>query len=704
MREPRPPTSAVPRIADRLQAVQRHRFVGRTLELDTFRLALFDPSLGSCLLYVHGPGGIGKTALVHEYARAAAEAGVRTAYIDGRSSDASPTGVLLALSASLGVGGASDPLEALASLPRSVLLVDSYEALAPVDRWLQCTLLPALPASTVVVLAGRNPPAAGWRAEPGWRDVLRVLALRNLSPGESRAFLRGSGISEAHHKHVLDFTHGHPLALCLVSDVLAHGGQEAPFVPRHEPDVVRVLLEKFVEQVPGPVYRQALRLAAQVRVTHEPLLASVFPGADPRDLFDWLGGLSFMEHGPHGLVPHDLAREVLEADFQWRDPVGYWDLLARTRHYLLDRLHHGRGMEQQRAFLDGMFLMRRLPMIRPIFEWRYATDCYGEPAEPDDLTGILEMVTSHEGPESARIAEHWFQRQPHGFTAVRGAQGRLAGFNLLLDLHEASAADLAADPGSRVAWEYAQRHVPPRPGEEVLNQRMWMDHEAYQYPSPTQIVVASILVTTIINRPRLAWSFHPRYDAEFYRPYMRFTGYERCREADFETDGRRYANWARDWRVEPASAWLAGIAERGLQLIRGEAPKPPAPKPLLLVLSEQDFARAVHQALRDFCRPAALAASPLLRSRVVVDRGGVNPAPTVLKALLQEAADSLRGVPRTEKFCRALEVTYLEPARSQERAAEQLGLPFNTYRYQLSKGIAHITAWLWQRELRGPDV
>jgi hypothetical protein len=236
-----------------------------------------------------------------------------------------------------------------------------------------------------------------------------------------------------------------------------------------------------------------------------------------------------------------------------------------------------------------------------------------------------------------------------------------------------------------------------------MNQRMWMDHEAYQYPSPTQIVVASILVTTVINRPRLAWSFHPRTDPELYGPYMRFTGYERCPEADFEIDGRRHANWVRDWRVEPANAWLAGIAERGLQLARGEAPRAPAPKPPLLVLSEQDFASAVHQALRDFTRPAALSFSPLLRSRVVVDRGGGEASPSVLQALVREAADSLRGAPRTEKFYRAVELTYLAPARSQERAAEQLGLPFNTYRYQLSKGIAHITAWLWQRELRGPD-
>jgi hypothetical protein len=47
----------------------------------------------------------------------------------------------------------------------------------------------------------------------------------------------------------------------------------------------------------------------------------------------------------------------------------------------------------------------------------------------------------------------------------------------------------------------------------------------------------------------------------------------------------------------------------------------------------------------------------------------------------------------------ALEHTYLLPTPGQEAAAELLGLPFSTYRYQLSAAIARITDWLWQREL-----
>ena len=36
-------------------------------------------------------------------------------------------------------------------------------------------------------------------------------------------------------------------------------------------------------------------------------------------LFEWLRGLSFVESGADGLFPHDLARDVLDADLRWRD-------------------------------------------------------------------------------------------------------------------------------------------------------------------------------------------------------------------------------------------------------------------------------------------------------------------------------------------------------------------------------------------------
>ena len=74
----------------------------------------------------------------------------------------------------------------------------------------------------------------------------------------------------------------------------------------------------------------------------------------------------------------------------------------------------------------------------------------------------------------------------------------------------------------------------------------------------------------------------------------------------------------------------------------------------------------------------------------------------LLAELVQRAATAtLTANPKDAKLHRALWHTYLEPAPTQERAAELLGLPFNTYRYHLSKGIERVADWLWQRELAG---
>jgi hypothetical protein len=63
------------RLADRLAAARRRRFIGRFDELNLFRAALREDEPPFAALHVAGPGGVGKTALVGEYARIAAESG-----------------------------------------------------------------------------------------------------------------------------------------------------------------------------------------------------------------------------------------------------------------------------------------------------------------------------------------------------------------------------------------------------------------------------------------------------------------------------------------------------------------------------------------------------------------------------------------------------------------------------------------------------
>ena len=145
------------RLADRLAAAGRGRFVGREAELELFRSALLAAEPTFAVLHLHGPGSVGKTTLLREYARLAAESGRPLVRLDGRNVAPSPPGFLLALHQALGLeeGGATSIVSNWP--PDGVLLIDTYETLASLDTWLRETFLLQLPGRNLVVIAGRNP-------------------------------------------------------------------------------------------------------------------------------------------------------------------------------------------------------------------------------------------------------------------------------------------------------------------------------------------------------------------------------------------------------------------------------------------------------------------------------------------------------------------------------------------------------------------
>jgi hypothetical protein len=352
MAAPTSPAGRRPRLGDRLAVARRRRFVGRAAELSLFGSALAEAEPPFALLYVHGPGGVGKTLLLGEFARLATDAGVPVMRLDGRDLDPSPAGFLAALGWALDEPPDRSPLEALALRPRAVLMVDTYETLAPLDAWLRETLLPELPGGHLVVLAGRDPPAAGWLADAGWRDLARVVPLRNLRPSESRAYLAARGVPAAQHPAALSFTHGHPLALSLVADVSASGGDPTAFAPEQHPDVVRSLLERFVQRLPGPRHREALEACAHVRVTTEALLASALDAEDAHELFGWLRRLSFVEEGPDRRHPPGAA--ALRRPGAGRQSQGRAAVPGADPHLLRAGGHPGAGRGTPRPALQHL--------------------------------------------------------------------------------------------------------------------------------------------------------------------------------------------------------------------------------------------------------------------------------------------------------------------------------------------------------------
>ncbi|WP_448545332.1 AAA family ATPase [Roseiflexus sp.] len=680
-------------VADRIRAARR--FVGRQAELELVAAALAAGTPAFAVLYVYGPGGIGKTSLLQQYARMASTAGRRVALLDSRNLDPSPQGFLLGLAAALGTDDVDATLAVLAHEPDPVLLIDTYENLTPLDTWLREVFLPRLPARALVVIAGRLPPTPGWRTDAAWRDLVRVVALRNLRPEESQIYLAQRGLPPAQHAAVLGFTHGHPLALSLIADVAAQGGA-VTFDPMQAPDVVALLLDRFVQDVPSPLHRLALHACASARMTTEPLLRAALELPDVQTLFAWLRSLSFIEQGPLGLFPHDLVRELLDSDLRWRDPERYTLLHQRLRDAIAQRILESQGVEQVRAVYDLVYLHRHNPILQPYFQWQSFGTLYAEPVRPDEHTALLAWVTTCSGASETTLAAHWLQQQPQAWQIIRDAGGRIAGLFMYLALDLTSPEDRASDPAVASAWAYAQQRGPLRPGDEVTLARYYVDPATALHPNPVMNTAQVVTAMRWMTSPRLAWSFCDLFAPEHWHAMMSYYDFHRVPEP-------RFGLYAHDWRQTPVRDWITRVGSRELATDLRIADLAVAAQAPLLALSQPEFEAAVRTALRDLHRLEALAASPLLRSRVARDHANGQPSAASLQRLLCLGIATLLDRPKDAKFARALEATFVQPATTQELAAERLGLPFTTYRYQLTQGAERLATWLWQREIYGAE-
>ncbi|MDT7593767.1 MAG: hypothetical protein QOH45_3298, partial [Pseudonocardiales bacterium] len=228
-------------LADRLQAVRERGFVGRAAERALFGSALAGWPSAFVALFLHGPGGVGKSTLLRRLADDAVTAGRTVVRVDGRLV-ASSTAAFTAAAGSTVV--TSD----------LVLLIDNFEHCQALESWLREDFLPQLSEDVLVVIAGRNPPSPSWRTDPSWAGALRVEQLRDLAPSDAAALLLVRGVAPELHESLLQFAGGHPLALTLA----AQAGATTPTVLTPTRDVIETMLAELVGTVPSPKHRLAL--------------------------------------------------------------------------------------------------------------------------------------------------------------------------------------------------------------------------------------------------------------------------------------------------------------------------------------------------------------------------------------------------------------------------------------------------------------
>ena len=708
------------RVWDRLCEIRRRRFVGRTQETLLFESVLASKQLPWQVLYIFGLGGVGKTTLLREFAYICQEAGTPVVYVDARNIEPYPESFYKALEVAAGVefqinepqrrrerreerGFAQDGLcDAIACHSgHYVVLIDTYEILISLEDWLLQVFLPQLPENALVVLAGRQPPSKAWRSDPGWQALTYTLELCNFSLEESCAYLSKRQIPEQQYECILNFTHGHPLALSLVADVFAQQGK-FNFRPEAAPDVVKTLLEQFVQEVKSPLHRAALEVCALVRLTTEALLADTLGLDDVYDLFQWLRELSFIESGLHGVFPHDLVREAISTDLRWRNPERYAELFSRARTYYIKRIQQTEGAELERALFDYMF---KSPQARQFFVWQDNSNLLSDSLRETDISALVAMVAKHEGEVSAKLAGQWLAKQPQGVLVFRCCEGGTPlGFMMMLALHEVNTEDLQLDPATQAVWNYIQQQGSLQPGEKATFCRFWMAADTYQAVSQIQSLINIKIFRHCVTTANLAFMFTALAEPDFWEFFCTRANTPLLPEAYFTVDGRQYGVCGHNYRVEPVMELLRSLPDWVLAMSPGLSSVNHSLEQIesVEVLRQSEFTTAVRQALRDVLRPEALRQNPLLNSPIVTKRIGSNTSTperiATLQLILEQAIESLKRSPREAKFYCALYHTYLQPARSQEHAAEILDISIGSFRRHLKAGIARVTEILWHQQ------
>jgi DNA-binding CsgD family transcriptional regulator len=471
-------------ISQRIADAAGRDFVGRREELSLLRAAAEAGDAPVLVAFVHGPGGIGKSRLL-EAAAGTLSAGVTVLRLDSRRIEPTPAGLLAAIAEALGAPRAGADLGRVARLVRGipgrvVLTLDTYERLAILDTWVRQALLPAMPDSLLTIIAGRDPPVAGWLTTPGWRGLVRELHLGPLGQGDAILMLRSRGLGELPAARANAFARGHPLALELAAAAL-RDDPDLRIETGPPPVVIERLLDALVADLPESTI-EPLEAASTTRRVTEPILRALLDREDVRAEFDALRRLPFVELTRDGLVLHDVVREVIATDLAARDPEAHARYRRRAWRYFADRAHRPRPDGLWEVTADLIYLIRN-PVLRNACFPAGSSGHAVEPAVPPDGAAILEITAAHEAPGPAVLLGRWWATHPESFAVARGTDGAVGAFVQVAEISGLDAALLESDPVAR-AWAGHLAASPPREGDRTLAMRRWLGRDSGEMLSP----------------------------------------------------------------------------------------------------------------------------------------------------------------------------------------------------------------------------
>ncbi|MBI3773387.1 MAG: AAA family ATPase [Gammaproteobacteria bacterium] len=329
-------------IGDRLKTLKQQLFVNRYTECEIFTTALTAVRDWQ-ILNVWGAAGIGKSSLLDAFRRIAETERVFYLYFDCRDIFGTQSIFVEKLASGLqdsapltdrSLTACFDALHHIALSQPLVLVLDTFDEIGELNRWLRESVLSHLPQRSLIVIASRYSLENRWRDYSGWRQLIHSLPLGSLDFASTRQYLGLYGVDDDNLiQQAWHYTEGHPLALSLASALVSREGQAAISIIPKRPDVLDTLASRWLSEISQASMRDIVEAAAVVRRFNQDLLSQMVGRTITTDEFENLLLTSFVRHSQGGWSLHELVRDALSRALKGRSPSTYNLLRARAVNY-----------------------------------------------------------------------------------------------------------------------------------------------------------------------------------------------------------------------------------------------------------------------------------------------------------------------------------------------------------------------------------
>ena len=632
------------------------RLVCREVELGRIGEAL-RPTGSVAGVFVHGAGGVGKTALLRRAVETAVhEGGFAVTWLDGRDIAPAPDEL-------------EDALAGAGSHPKPLIVIDSFEHVESLGGYLRRALVPSLPRGAAVLIGSRRAPGSEW-APREHAGGFAAIGLRPLDSAGSIELLRRLGVSGDAAVEAGRWARGNPLALELGADSARRLGRVSELADRDRADLTQELVSRLVEaRLQGP-HLATLAIAAIARVTTPDLLAAALTGADPAAEWEWLRSRSFVEPRGEGEAPHELVREAIRASVRRDDPLLERELRRRVADHLYER---AAGPAGALAIID-LAELADSPALRWGFSWRAASRYRIDGVRSGDLELADRALRDSRHAAVWEGSRRFFEQGPEHITVARDGEDRLCG--VTVSLTPATAAGVALeDPilGPRI------RHARQLDRADAVIWRDMVDLSRDPEAGLFGLLGMAGMLAATSGSPRHAYlPINPELPGA--REFAAASGAHHVPELDVRIGEEPVECHVIDWGPGGVVAALREHLYRELGL---PAPARPAD-------GEAVSVEAAREAFRSLRQPAELARSPLARGDGVRER-----ADSVRRALAAAVEDAFGEAPGEALTRVVLRRGYLERAsESHEAVAEALHLSRAAYFRRLRRGCEQVAKYL----------